>query len=93
MEILLFLVLGLAVGAGSHALAGRVLVEGKEAGGWFGSLLVATSGALLGGFAGRALGLYADGNDQPASLIVSLTMASAFVLAYQITTRRRLRAS
>jgi uncharacterized membrane protein YeaQ/YmgE (transglycosylase-associated protein family) len=93
MNILLFLVIGLTVGGASHALAGRVLVEGKEAGGWVGSLLVATTGAMLGGFAGRAFGLYADGNDQPASFILSLMASCCFVAAYQIATRHRLRSS
>jgi uncharacterized membrane protein YeaQ/YmgE (transglycosylase-associated protein family) len=93
MATLLFLLIGVAVGAGSHALARRVLVEGKEAGGWLGSLLSASAGALLGGFAGRALGTYADGNDQPTSVIVSLVVASLFVATYQIATRHRLRTS
>jgi uncharacterized membrane protein YeaQ/YmgE (transglycosylase-associated protein family) len=93
MQVLLFLVIGVAVGAASHALAGRVLVEGKEAGGWVGSVLVACSGAVLGGFMGRAFGLYADGNEQPTSILASLAVASIFVAVYQIATRRRLRAS
>jgi len=93
MHIVLFLVIGLAIGAGSHVLAERVLVEGKEAGGWLGSLLAAVTGAMVGGFAGRVFGMYEDGNNQPASAVLSLLAAGAFVAAYQITTRHRLRSS
>jgi len=93
MHIVLFLVIGLAVGGGSHMLAERVLVEGKEAGGWLGSMLAAVTGAMLGGFAGRAFGMYEDGNNEPASAVLAVLTAGVFVAAYQITTRHRLRSS
>jgi len=53
MHLILFLIFGLVIGA-----IARLIVPGHEPGGWVASLLIGVVGAYLGGFVGRALGLY-----------------------------------
>jgi uncharacterized membrane protein YeaQ/YmgE (transglycosylase-associated protein family) len=75
MHVIVFLVMGLIVGA-----LARLIVPGKEPGGWIISLLLGIGGALLGGFVGRALGLYGPG--QGAGFFVSLLGAVVLVAIY-----------
>jgi len=53
MNVLLFLIFGLVVGA-----LARLIVPGREPGGWVISLALGVAGAFLGGFLGRALVVY-----------------------------------
>ena len=53
MNLILFLIFGLVVGA-----LARVIVPGREPGGWLASMLLGVAGAFLGGLIGRAFGLY-----------------------------------
>ncbi len=84
MHIVLFLLFGLVVGA-----LARLLVPGREPGGWVVSMLIGVGGAMLGGFLGRVLGLYREG--EPAGFVMSLLGAVVLVVIYHaITVRRRL---
>ncbi|HKQ67869.1 MAG TPA: GlsB/YeaQ/YmgE family stress response membrane protein, partial [Polyangiaceae bacterium] len=56
MNLILFLVFGLIVGA-----LARLIVPGREPGGWLTSLAIGVAGAFLGGFLGRTFGLYQSG--------------------------------
>ena len=49
MSFLAFLILGLIAGA-----IAKLILPGKQAGGWFVTLLLGVVGALLGGWIGRA---------------------------------------
>src|SRR5258708_30718342 len=55
MNLILFLIFGLVVGA-----LARVIVPGREPGGWLASMLLGVAGAFLGGLIGRAFGLYSS---------------------------------
>jgi uncharacterized membrane protein YeaQ/YmgE (transglycosylase-associated protein family) len=85
MHILMFLLFGLVVGA-----IARWIVPGTEPGGWVVSMLLGIGGAMLGGFFGRVVGLYREG--QPAGFVMSLVGAVALVAVYHSVTagRRRL---
>jgi uncharacterized membrane protein YeaQ/YmgE (transglycosylase-associated protein family) len=72
VSILLFLLFGLAVGA-----VARLLMPGRDPGGWAFSMLLGIAGAFVGGFLGRVLGIYAF--DQPAGFIMSIVGAMILV--------------
>jgi len=83
MSIILFLVFGLVVGA-----IARLIVPGREPGGWGVSMLLGVVGSFLGGFLGRVFGLYREG--ESAGFIMSLVGALIVVAGYHaITTRMR----
>jgi uncharacterized membrane protein YeaQ/YmgE (transglycosylase-associated protein family) len=83
MHVILFLLFGLVVGA-----LARWIVPGKAPGGWIVSMLLGVAGAFIGGFIGRALGLYHE--KQTAGFVVSLLCAILLVAAYHaITTHRQ----
>jgi uncharacterized membrane protein YeaQ/YmgE (transglycosylase-associated protein family) len=82
MHIILFLLFGLVVG-----VIARVLVPGKEPGGWLVSMLLGIGGAMLGGFLGRLMGLYGPG--QRAGFVMSLIGAIVLVVGYHVVTMRR----
>jgi uncharacterized membrane protein YeaQ/YmgE (transglycosylase-associated protein family) len=82
MQLILFLLFGLIVGA-----LARWIVPGRERGGWIVTMLLGVGGALLGGFVGRAVGHYGPG--QPAGFVVSLLGAIVLVAIYHGVARRR----
>jgi len=82
MHLILFLLFGLIVGA-----IARLIVPGREPGGWIISMLIGVVGSFLGGFLGRAIGLYREG--EPAGFVMSLLGAIILVVAYHAITRRR----
>ena len=84
MDLLLFLIFGLVVGA-----LARLIVPGKEPGGWVVSMALGVAGAFAGGLLGRAVGWYREG--ESAGFIVSLIGAIVLVAAYQAIARRRVR--
>ncbi|MBV9949582.1 MAG: GlsB/YeaQ/YmgE family stress response membrane protein [Myxococcales bacterium] len=82
MHLILFLLFGLIVGA-----IARLIVPGREPGGWIVSMLIGVVGSFLGGFIGRAVGLYREG--EPAGFVMSLLGAIILVVAYHAIARRR----
>jgi uncharacterized membrane protein YeaQ/YmgE (transglycosylase-associated protein family) len=82
VHILWFLLFGLVVGA-----IARFVVPGREPGGWVVSMSIGVGGAMLGGYFGRVVGLYREG--QPAGFIMSLLAAIALVVLYQSFASRR----
>jgi uncharacterized membrane protein YeaQ/YmgE (transglycosylase-associated protein family) len=82
MHVLAFLLFGLVIGA-----LARLIVPGREPGGWLISMLLGIGGAFLGGFVGRALGFYGEG--QPAGWIMSLIGAVVLVAIYHALAVRR----
>ena len=81
MHVLLFLLFGLIVGA-----LARLIVPGKEPGGWIVSMILGVLGAFLGGIVGRAVGWYHEG--QSAGFFVSLLGAIVLVVVYHAIVRR-----
>lgn len=82
MHLVLFLIFGLIVGA-----LARLIVPGREPGGWLVSMLLGVAGSFAGGFVGRALGIYREG--EAAGFIVSLLGAILLVAVYHAVARRR----
>ncbi len=82
MHIIMFLLFGLVVG-----VLARIIVPGREPGGWIASTLLGIGGAMLGGYLGRLLGLYREG--EPAGFVMSLIGAIALVVVYHAVVARR----
>jgi uncharacterized membrane protein YeaQ/YmgE (transglycosylase-associated protein family) len=82
MNLLLFLVFGLIVGG-----LARFIVPGREPGGWIVSMILGVLGSILGGYFGRALGWYREG--ESASFLMSLAGAIVLVVLYHAITRGR----
>ena len=77
MAILWMLIIGLIVGA-----IAKLLMPGKDPGGFIVTILLGIAGALIAGFAGRALGWYAEG--EPAGFIASVIGAILLLLIYRM---------
>lgn len=82
MHIFAFLLFGLVVGA-----LARFIVPGREPGGWLISMMLGVGGAIVGGYFGRVVGLYQEG--EPAGFIVSLLASISLVTVYQAFMMRR----
>lgn len=78
----MYLVFGLIIGA-----LARLIVGGKEPGGWVVSIGIGILGSMLGGFLGREFGLYRYG--QSAGFVLSLIGAIIVVVIYHAITKTR----
>ena len=78
MGILGWIVFGLIVGA-----LARLLMPGKDPGGFFVTILLGIIGAVVGGFLGRLLGLYREG--EPAGFVGALLGAILVLWIYRKT--------
>jgi len=72
---------GLIVGA-----VAKLLMPGRDPGGFIVTILLGIVGAVLGGFVGRSLGLYQP--DQPAGFFMALLGAILLLVIYRMTLRR-----
>lgn len=82
MGILGWIIFGLVVGA-----LAKFVMPGKDPGGIIVTMLLGIVGALVGGFLGRALGLY--GPNEPAGFVGALVGAILVLLIYRMATGRR----
>lgn len=80
--ILGWIVFGLIVGA-----IAKLLMPGKDPGGIIVTMLLGIVGAILGGFAGRALGWY--GPADSAGIFMSIFGAIVVLLVYRMAFGRR----
>jgi uncharacterized membrane protein YeaQ/YmgE (transglycosylase-associated protein family) len=80
--ILVMIVLGLIIGA-----LAKLLMPGNDPGGIIVTILLGIAGALVGGFLGRAIGLYQEG--QPAGFVMSVVGALVLLFCYRLLTRAR----
>lgn len=78
MGILGWIVFGLIVGA-----IAKLLMPGRDPGGIIVTMVLGIVGALLGGFVGRALGMY--GENESAGFIMALVGAIVVLLIYRMT--------
>jgi uncharacterized membrane protein YeaQ/YmgE (transglycosylase-associated protein family) len=74
------LVIGLLVGA-----LAKLIMPGKDPGGIFATMMLGVAGALVAGFFGRMLGLYASG--QRAGWIMSALGAILILALYRLINR------
>ena len=82
MGILSWILFGLVVG-----IIAKVLTPGRDPGGITITILLGIAGALVGGFLGRAIGLYQEG--QPAGFVMSIVGALVLLFVYRMFTRAR----
>ena len=85
MNLLLILLFGLIVG-----VVARLIVPGRESGGWIASIALGIFGSFLGGWLGRLMGVSAEG--QPAGFVMSVVGAVVLLLGYHLFTRGRVSA-
>ena len=81
MAILMWIVFGLVVGA-----LAKLIMPGDDPGGFIVTVLLGVAGALVGGFLGRAMGLYGPG--QVAGYTMSIIGAIILLVLYRMMTKR-----
>lgn len=79
--ILGWIVFGLVVG-----IVAKLLMPGRDPGGIVVTMLLGIVGAVLGGYVGRAMGLY--GPNDAAGFLMSLLGAVALLVVYRLFARR-----
>jgi uncharacterized membrane protein YeaQ/YmgE (transglycosylase-associated protein family) len=79
-----WIIFGLVVGA-----IAKLLMPGRDPGGFIVTMLLGIAGALLGGFLGRALGWY--GPNDSAGFLMSLVGAIVLLAIYRMAIGRRAR--
>ena len=77
-----WIIFGLIVGA-----IAKLLMPGRDPGGFIVTMLLGIAGALVGGFLGRAAGWY--GPNDPAGFLMSLFGAIVLLLLYRMIVGRR----
>jgi uncharacterized membrane protein YeaQ/YmgE (transglycosylase-associated protein family) len=82
MVILSWIVFGLVVG-----IIAKLLMPGRDPGGFIITMLLGIAGALVGGFIGRAIGFY--GTNQGAGWLMSILGAIILLALYRMMIRRR----
>jgi uncharacterized membrane protein YeaQ/YmgE (transglycosylase-associated protein family) len=82
MSFLWTLIIGLVVGA-----IAKLLMPGRDPGGFIVTILLGIAGALLGGFIGRAMGFY--GPNQGAGWLMSIVGAIILLALYRMLVGRR----
>jgi uncharacterized membrane protein YeaQ/YmgE (transglycosylase-associated protein family) len=85
MGILGWIFFGLIVG-----IVAKLLTPGRDPGGFIVTILLGIVGALLGGFLGRALGWYREGD--PVGFVVAVIGAIVVLLVYRMLSRSARRA-
>jgi len=82
--VLGWILFGLVIGA-----IAKLLMPGRDPGGFIVTILLGIAGALLGGFLGRALGWYREG--EPAGFLMSLVGAVVLLVIYRMAIGNRTR--
>lgn len=82
MAILSWILFGLVVG-----IIAKLLMPGRDPGGFIVTILLGIAGALIGGFIGRAMGFY--GPDQGAGWLMSILGAIVLLALYRMLVSRR----
>ena len=82
MGLIATLVIGLIVGA-----IAKLIVPGRDPGGWIVTILLGIAGALVGTWLGRMLGMYQTG--ESAGWIASIVGAVLLLLLYRAIVGRR----
>ena len=77
MDILLWIVFGLVVG-----IVAKLIMPGNDPGGIFLTIILGVVGAMLGGWIGRVMGLYREG--EPAGFIMAVVGAVIILGLYRL---------
>ena len=78
MHIIGWIVFGLVVG-----IVAKFLMPGRDPGGFVITALLGIGGALVGGFVGRAIGWYGDGD--PVGFVMAVIGAVIVLTVYRFT--------
>ena len=82
MGIIGTIIIGLIIG-----IVAKLLMPGKDPGGFIITMLLGVAGAFVAHFIGRSMGLYAP--DEPAGLIASVLGAMILLGVYRLAIGRR----
>lgn len=82
MGILSAIIIGLLVGA-----IAKLLMPGRDPGGWIITILLGIAGSFVAGFLGRSLGWYQDG--EPVGFLASVGGAILILVLYRLIGGRR----
>jgi uncharacterized membrane protein YeaQ/YmgE (transglycosylase-associated protein family) len=82
MSIIGWILFGLVVG-----IVGKLLMPGRDPGGFILTILLGIAGALLGGFVGQSLGFYQEG--EPAGFLMAVVGSIVLLLLYRLFVGRR----
>jgi uncharacterized membrane protein YeaQ/YmgE (transglycosylase-associated protein family) len=82
MGILGWIVFGLIVG-----VIAKLIMPGKDPGGFIVTILIGIAGAFMGGFIGQALGFYGEG--EPAGWLMAILGAILLLAIYRMVIGRR----
>jgi uncharacterized membrane protein YeaQ/YmgE (transglycosylase-associated protein family) len=81
MSILGWILFGLIVG-----IVAKFVMPGRDPGGFIVTILLGIVGALVGGFLGRAFGLYREGD--PVGFIMAVVGSIVLLLLYRVVAGR-----
>ncbi len=81
MTILGWIVFGLIVG-----IVAKLLMPGRDPGGFVVTALIGIAGAVIGGFLGRALGMYREGD--PVGFVMAVIGSIILLFIYRQTAGR-----
>ena len=81
MHIIGWIVFGLVVG-----IVAKFLMPGRDPGGFVITALIGIVGAVVGGFVGRTIGLYKDGD--PVGFVMAFIGAIILLAVYRLTIGR-----
>jgi uncharacterized membrane protein YeaQ/YmgE (transglycosylase-associated protein family) len=84
MHIIGWIVFGLVVG-----IVAKFLMPGRDPGGFVLTAVLGIAGALVGGFLGRSLGWYREGD--PVGFVVAVLGAILLLAVYRVTAGRTAR--
>jgi len=82
MSIIGWILFGLVVG-----IVGKLLMPGRDPGGFVITILLGIAGALVGGFIGQSLGFYREG--EPAGFLMAVLGSIVLLLLYRMFVGRR----
>lgn len=77
MSIIAAIFIGLIVG-----VVAKLLMPGRDPGGWIITILLGLAGSLVAGFLGRGLGWYQDG--EPVGFVASVIGAIILLILYRV---------
>ncbi|HEV8309845.1 MAG TPA: GlsB/YeaQ/YmgE family stress response membrane protein [Methylomirabilota bacterium] len=81
MSILGWIIFGLVVG-----IVAKFLMPGRDPGGFIVTILLGIAGALVGGFLGRAVGWYGEGD--PVGFLMAVVGAVVLLIVYRMLAHR-----
>lgn len=80
MHVLGWIIFGLIVG-----IVGKLLMPGKDPGGFIATVAIGILGALIGGFLGRLVGMY--GEEDPVGFVMAVIGAILLLWLYRVFNR------